>query len=56
MGKSSQTVLIEVFRTTVSMHALRDIKGYRQINDLDCLIVRFHVCLILPVTSSISAY
>lgn len=37
MGKSSQIVLLEMFRKTVSMHALRYIKGYHQRNDLDYL-------------------
>lgn len=55
MGKSSQTVLLEMFRISVSMHALSDIKGYHQRNDLDYLMVHFHLCLILPDTSSISA-
>lgn len=44
MGKSSQTVLLEMLRTTVSVRALRDIKGYCQRNDLDYLMVRFHLC------------
>jgi len=56
MGKSLQTVRLEIFGTTVSMHVMRDIKECCQRNGLDYLMVHFHLCLILPGTSVSACY